>query len=196
MKAISIIGAGGIARGGNRNALIGDRRAPGRAGELADHPAIGQLIVKHDGIAEAASLACAAEAAPKRDDTVRSEDGVAGGFVEDLVTFVDHLHVLREADGAIGIGRGAAATDAGEGDAVEIKDRRGNAGREEVKNRPLLDHRVRAIDVRVWYLRVFGGLALLALTGLIRGGHLAQRTRDVVMVGGDDLDTIRIRRQG
>ena len=135
VKAIPIIGAGGIARGGNRNALVSDRRASGRTGELADHPAISQLIVKNDGITEAAGLAGAAEPAPKRDDAVRAEDGVAGSLVENLVAFVDHLHVLREADGAVGIGRGAAASDTGEGNAVEIKDGRGNAGREEVKNR-------------------------------------------------------------
>ena len=161
MKAIPIIGAGGIARGGNRHAFISDRRASGRAGELADHPAIGQLIIKHDRIAKAASLAGTAEPAPKRDDAIRAEDGVTSGFVENLVTFINHLYVLRQADGTVGIGRSAAATDTGERDAVEIKDRRGNAGREEMKNRTLFDNRVRAIDVRVRDLRVLSGLAFL-----------------------------------
>ncbi len=65
MKPITIIGAGGIARGGDSNALIGDRNAASRGRELGDDPTIGQLIVKDDGITGAARLAGAAEAAPE-----------------------------------------------------------------------------------------------------------------------------------
>ena len=65
VKAITIIGAGGIARGGDSHAFIGDRRAAGRGRKLSDDPAIGQLIIEDDGIAGAARLAGAAEAAPE-----------------------------------------------------------------------------------------------------------------------------------
>ena len=196
VETITIVGAGRVTRSGNGNTLVRDRRPSSRAGELADHPAIGQLIIKHDGITKAAGFAGAAEAAPKRDDTVRAEDGVTGGFVENLVTFVDHLHVLRQADGAVGIGRSAAATDTGEGDAVKVKDRRGNAGREEVKNRTLFDNRVGAIDVRVRDLRILSRLPFLLPDRVIRGGHLAQGTRDVVVIGGGDLHPLWPEAQG
>ena len=65
MKAITIIGAGGIARGGDSHAFIGDRRASGRGRKLSDDPTIGQLIIENDRITGAARLAGATEAAPE-----------------------------------------------------------------------------------------------------------------------------------
>ena len=96
VKAITIIGAGCVARGGDRDAFIGYRRASSRGGELSDHPTIGQLIIEDDRITGAAGLAGATEAAPERTDAIRPEDRVASGFVEDLVTFVHHLDILRQ----------------------------------------------------------------------------------------------------
>ena len=65
VKAITIIGAGCVTRGGNCDAFIGYRRASGRGGELSDDPTIGQLIIENDRITGAARLAGATEAAPK-----------------------------------------------------------------------------------------------------------------------------------
>ncbi len=61
MEAVAIPGARGIARGGDRDAFVG--RDAG-AGKLADDPAIRDLVVKHDWIAEARGLADAAKARP------------------------------------------------------------------------------------------------------------------------------------
>ncbi len=63
MKAVTVVCAGGIGRGGNGNALVSDRTA-GCASELADDPAISQVIVEHDWIATSAGLADATKASP------------------------------------------------------------------------------------------------------------------------------------
>src|SRR4029077_7097025 len=129
-------------------------------------------------------------------NAIRPEDGVASGFVEDLVTLVHHLDVLRKTDGTVRVWRSAVATDAREGNAVEIQDRRRNARGKETKDRPVIHNRVRAIDMRVRYLWIFGSLSLLTVIGNIPGGHLAQRRRDIVVIGRDDLDAVRAEGQG
>jgi hypothetical protein len=63
VKTVAVICAGGIGGGGNGDALVGNRAA-GRASELADNPAIGQVIVEHDWIATPAGLADTAKASP------------------------------------------------------------------------------------------------------------------------------------
>src|SRR5206468_12100769 len=63
MKAVAVVCAGSISGGGNGNALVGNWAA-GRAGELGDDPAIGQVIVEHDRIATAAGLADTTKASP------------------------------------------------------------------------------------------------------------------------------------
>ena len=176
VKPVTAISAGSIARGGNGHALVRDRRTPSRRGKLGNNPTIGQLVIENDGIAKAARLAGPAEAAPERRDAIRTEKGVTGGFVEDLEAFVDHLNVLRQANGAVCVRRSAAAADAREGNAVEAKDRHGNVRRKEAKQRALIDNGVGAVDMRVRYLWVFGGLTLLAVIGDIPGGHFAQGT--------------------
>ena len=120
MKPIAIVAASGIGGGGNSDALISDRAVTGGLGKLSDDPSIGQMVVKDNGIAVATSLTGAAETGPDRRDTIRSQDGVAGRFIEYLVAFVNDLDVLRFSDSAVGIRRRAIATDAGEGDTVEV----------------------------------------------------------------------------
>src|SRR5437016_11977392 len=120
MKAIAIVAAGGIGRGGNSDAFISDRAVTGGLGKLSDDPSIGQMVVKDNRIAVATSLAGAAETGPDGRDTIRSQDGVAGRFIEYLVALVNNLDVLRFTNRAVGIGRHAIATDTGEGDTVEI----------------------------------------------------------------------------
>ena len=63
MKAVAVVCAGSISGGGNGDALVGNWAA-GRAGELADDPAISQVIVEHNGIATAAGLADTTKASP------------------------------------------------------------------------------------------------------------------------------------
>ena len=63
MKAVAIVGAGGIARRGNGHALV--RHGRTAAGELGDDPAIGQVIVEHDRVAGAAGLANPAKTSPE-----------------------------------------------------------------------------------------------------------------------------------
>ena len=75
MEAITIIGAGSVARRGDRDAFVG--RDAG-AGELADEPTVSDLVVDNDGITEAARLANAAEAGKKSLDIERAEKGSAG----------------------------------------------------------------------------------------------------------------------
>ena len=126
VKAITVIGTGGVARGGDGNALV--CRDP-TARELADDPAVGELVVEDDGIAVAGGLADAAKPAPDRGDARGTQHRSARVLVEDLVAFVDDLHVLRRADFAVGVGRRAVARHARKGDAVEVQRGAGDARR-------------------------------------------------------------------
>src|SRR5207248_4430879 len=48
MKAIACISAGGVCRGRNGDAFVGDRSAAGGAGKLSYHPAVCEVIIEHD----------------------------------------------------------------------------------------------------------------------------------------------------
>jgi hypothetical protein len=63
VKGIAIVSAGGIAGGRDSYAFIGRRSS----GELADEPAVGDMVVQDDGVATA-SGADAAETGPDRVD--------------------------------------------------------------------------------------------------------------------------------
>jgi len=132
MKAIAIVAAGGIGRGGNSDAFISDRAVTGGLGKLSDDPSIGQMVVKDNRIAVATCLTGAAETGPDGRDTIRSQDGVAGGFIEYLVAFVNDLDVLGFSNRAVGIGRRTIATDAGEGDTIEITQGSREVGRDRI----------------------------------------------------------------
>src|ERR1044072_9958295 len=95
MEAVAVPRAGRVTRGGDGNALV---RRHARSRELREQPAIGELVVEHDGIAEAARLAHAAEAVPDGGDPDRPEQRRARGFVEHLESLVNDLDVLRRAD--------------------------------------------------------------------------------------------------
>ncbi len=126
VKAVPVIGACGIRRGGDGDALV--RRVPG-AGELADEPAVGNLVVEHDRVTLTAGLARFAEPGPDRRDGHGPEHRGARRLVEDLVPLVDDLDILRQAHLAVRVGRRAVAHHAREWDAVEIQDRCGHVRR-------------------------------------------------------------------
>ena len=62
VKGIAIVTAGGIAGRGDSDAFIGNVSA----GELADEPAVGKVVVENDRVALASRLADAAKAGPDR----------------------------------------------------------------------------------------------------------------------------------
>ena len=70
MEAVAVVAAGRIAGGRDRDALVG---RDARAGELADDPAVGDLVIEHHRVAGAAVLADAAKAAPQRADARRAQ---------------------------------------------------------------------------------------------------------------------------
>ena len=73
-------------------------------GELADHPAVGQVIVHHDRIAVVAGFASATKALPDRFNIYRSIQGNAG-LVPDLQRQVYHLDNMVRTDGNVWVGR-------------------------------------------------------------------------------------------
>ncbi|PYK05167.1 MAG: hypothetical protein DME66_07795 [Verrucomicrobia bacterium] len=73
MKAIACISAGGVCRGRNGDAFVGDRSAAGGAGKLSYHPAVCEVIIEHDWIAAATGLAGATKARPDRGNAIRSQ---------------------------------------------------------------------------------------------------------------------------
>src|SRR5712691_698978 len=66
VKTIAVIGAAGIARGRDGDALVRHSYAVVR--ELADDPAVGELVIEHDGIAVTGGFARTAKAGPDRGD--------------------------------------------------------------------------------------------------------------------------------
>jgi hypothetical protein len=53
------------------------------------------MIIEHDRITASVVLADTTETAPNGRNAIRSQNGIAGGLVKDLVTFIDDLNVLR-----------------------------------------------------------------------------------------------------
>ena len=102
LERVAIPGAGGVGRDRDGDAL---HVGAGGDGELAHHPAVGELVVGDDGIAVVVELAAAAEAGPQRIGRDRAGDERAVGLVKDGEVGVDPLHILRCADRAVGVGR-------------------------------------------------------------------------------------------
>src|SRR5205085_7045815 len=101
MKAITIVSAGGIAGGRDSYALIGNAST----GELADHPAIGNMVVEDYRIAVATTQADAGEASPNRTDRSWRQDRGSRCLVKDLIAHVVIFNVLSHPNGPVGIGR-------------------------------------------------------------------------------------------
>src|SRR4030095_15237653 len=95
VEAITEVTPGCIAGGRNSNTFVsGDTYT----GELTDDPTVGDLVIKHHGVASAVGRADAAKAAPKSADANRSKDGRACALVENLEPFVHDLNILRQTD--------------------------------------------------------------------------------------------------
>src|SRR5688572_28365087 len=120
MKAVAVPTTSGVARGRDCYAFIGGNAD---AGELANDPAVGELIVKHHRISGSCRLARSTEARPNTLNTHRPEYRSARSFVEDLKSFVNHLHVLRRSHLAVGIRRRAVAANTWERDTVKVENR-------------------------------------------------------------------------
>ena len=105
VKAIAIVSAGGIAGRRDSYALIGNAST----GELADHPAVSDMIVEDYWIAMATTLANTAKAGPNRTDPSRPKDRGSRCLVKDLIAHVVIFNVLSQPDGPVGIGRCTAA---------------------------------------------------------------------------------------
>src|SRR6266404_762394 len=112
------------------------------------------------------------------------QNGITRGLVEHLKSLVHNLDVLRRADCAVGIGRRAVATDAGERYAVEVEDGGGQGWREQVERGDVtsLDDRVRRVVMSIWHFRVLVRLVLGFQVGRIPRRHTAYRRRDVVFI--------------
>ena len=79
-----------------------------RNGELAQHPAIGQMVIQDVGVTVVLGLAGPAEAAPQRVDVERpgQRDSL---LVEDLKRNVDHLDEMVRAHGSDSVSGSHAA---------------------------------------------------------------------------------------
>ena len=53
------------------------------------------MIIEHDRITASAVLADTTKTAPNGRNAVRSQNGIAGSLIKDLVSFIDDLHILR-----------------------------------------------------------------------------------------------------
>jgi len=148
VKAVAIVGAGGVGGRRDGDALIGDRGAARSARKLGDDPAVRDVIIEHDRVAKAAVLAGAAEAGPDGGDPQRSQDRGPGCLIKDLITFVHHLDVLSQSYGAVCIGRVAVASDTGEDDAVKIEDGGGHGIRDQKSQHAVFNDRVRSVLVQ------------------------------------------------
>src|SRR6266536_3836342 len=132
------------------------------------------------------------------------QNGITRGLVEHLESLVHNLDVLRRTDCAVGIGRRAVATNAGERYAVEVEDGGGQVRRDQIESGDVavLDDRVRRVVVSVWNFWVFVSLVLGFQVGRFPWRHTAHRRRDVVFIRSADSRTAgllvciwRLRRQ-
>ncbi len=190
MKAVAVIAAGRVGRGGDGDALVRYERG---AGELADEPAVGDLIVEHDRVAVAGELAKSAEAGPDRGDGHGPEHRGARRLVEDLEPFVDDLDVLRQAHLAVGVGRRAVADHARERNAVEVQDGGRHVRRRQHARSGRL-HPGRLCESPVFFGFLFASRSGRSSTGT--GWHVAQRRRHVVVIRGADDDAVARRFYG
>src|SRR5581483_1917824 len=81
VEAVAVPRARRVARLRDGDALVRRDVVP-VDGELAHEPAVGELVVEHDGVAGAAALAEAAETAPERADPDWAEQRGARRLVE------------------------------------------------------------------------------------------------------------------
>ena len=100
-ERVAVVGAGRVRRGRDRDAHEVGR---GRHRELADHPAVGDAVVKDGRVAVVVALAPAAEAGPDRVDRHRTVDRRAA-LVEHREVGVDGLYVVIRAHRAVRVGR-------------------------------------------------------------------------------------------
>ena len=102
LERIPVEGSGCVGSRGNSDALQVGRRG---YRELAEHPALREFVVEHNGIAIIICLAAAPEARPQGVACGRSCDQSSSRFVEDCEGSVHPLHVLRRSYRAIRIRR-------------------------------------------------------------------------------------------
>ena len=102
-KGVAVVGAGGVAGGRDRHALRVRKSADGK---LREDPAVGYLVILHDGIAVVVGFTPSAEAVPEGVSFGRSGNESAGGFVKHRKLGVNPLYILRGAHRSVGIGRG------------------------------------------------------------------------------------------
>ena len=180
VERIAVIGAGRVRRRGDRDAHEVGERADR---ELADHPAIGDAVVDHAGIAIVIGLAAAPKAGPDAVDRGGAEDRAAA-LVEHREACVHGLHVVVRADGAVRVGRRRAHREgplrAGEApaDALERADQSGRArGRRHGGARlgALRTVRRRVIVARYRTVRLFF-LVLVFVLVLVIADKSGQRT--------------------
>ena len=101
VERVPVVGAGRVRRRRDRDAHE-IRQCVDR--ELADHPAIGDAVVDHAGIAVVVGLTAAAEAGPDGVDPDRPHERCPC-LVEHREAGVDGLHVMVRADRAVRVGR-------------------------------------------------------------------------------------------
>src|SRR4051812_17323236 len=118
VKSVTVVAAGGIAGRRDRNTLVGRHAG---AGELTNDPAIVDLIVHDDWIAIPCSFTHTTETAPQSRNARWSKLRCASRLVEDLVPFIDDLHILRGANFPIRVGRRTVASDSRERNAIKVE---------------------------------------------------------------------------
>src|SRR5437016_2523459 len=153
MKSVAIITAGSIRSRRDGHALIGYRAG---ASKLTYEPAVCQVIIEHDWITASAGLTDTAEAAPNGRNTVRPQNRIARGLVKDLISFIDDLHILRQAHGPIRVWRSTITPHTRERNAIE----RANGDRNvwpftgEHRRIPVLDNWIETVYMPKRYFRV------------------------------------------
>src|SRR6266568_7203531 len=180
VKGVAVPTAGGIAGRGDCDAFVsGDAGA----GELADEPAIGKLVVERYWVAIAGGFARTTKATPNCSNTDRTQHRGAGRLVKDLEAFVDYLHVLRRPHLAIGIGRRAVARNTREGDAVKVENGDRHVGQCKALQyvECVLDYRIGAVVMLMWDLWIFVSFMLAFRKYRLRL-HIAERYRGVILI--------------
>ena len=89
------------------------------AGKLTYQPAIRQMVVKHDWITASPGFAHATKTGPYGRNAPRSQNRISSGLVKDLISFIDNLHILRQAHGSVWVGWRAVTAHAWKRDAIK-----------------------------------------------------------------------------